>query len=119
MAVKNLFTSLIYGGFAAETVEINKNWEDCLAKEFHEFAGDHHRFRGLCSPFQFYSAPTSDTDRTPSVKLKLAPPLATQTVSRGEQKIFKLIPGVFFASLTCFFSFASHNTIQKNSMVND
>ena len=116
--MKKLFSSLIYGGFAAETVEINTNWEDCLAKEFHEFAGDHHRFRGRWAPFQFYSAPTSDTDPTPSVKLKLAPPLATQTVSRDDRKS-SIDSWCFFASLTCFFSLVSHNTIQKKSMEND
>lgn len=79
--MKKLFKSLVYGGFAPESVEINQHWEDCLAEEFHEFAGDFHNFRGRWPPFKFYSAPTSETDPTPEVKLKLAPPLATQIVS--------------------------------------
>lgn len=82
IAVKRLFSSLVYRGFAPETVEFNQHWEDCLPQELHEFAGDHHNFKGRWSPFEFYSAPTSETDPTPAVKLKLAPPLATMTVSR-------------------------------------
>ncbi len=79
--VKTLFSALVSHGFAPEALDVNKHWEYCLAKEFHEFAGDHHHFSGRWPPFKFFAAETSNSDPTPAVKVKLAPPLMTKKVS--------------------------------------
>ncbi len=55
---------------------------DCLAEEFHEFAGDYHGFHGRGPAFYFYTAERSDSDCIPAVKVKLAPPTASKQVSR-------------------------------------
>lgn len=58
-------------------------WEDCLAEKYHVFAGDYHRFGGEYAPFKF------GTDTLP-MALKLAPPLATQTVRPMNWLVLKM-----------------------------